>query len=100
MHDPALPRLNLRRLDGADLPEVERFLVALDADDRHARFHLAVSDWWMSAYVQSLDPARVILIGAFWTNPLVGLAEGHPAGSAAAAELAVVVHPACRRAGL
>ena len=96
-------RPRIRRLSPANMRQVERFLLSLDAEDRHARFHLAVSDWWISAYVHALDPARVTLIGAFSdTHPatLIALAEAHPVGSAAAAEMAVVVHPSYRRAGI
>jgi len=89
-----------RLLEAADLPQVEELLLALDGHDRQARFHLAVSDWWIGAYVGGLDPVRMILVGAFAGRRLVGLAEAHLAASAPVAEMAVVVHPSHRRGGL
>lgn len=94
------PLYRTRQLNADDLGSVEDLLLALDANDRRARFHLAVSDWWISAYVGGLDPARAVLVGAFVGRRLVGVAEAHPATSAPVAEMAVVIHPSHRRGGL
>src|SRR4051812_15062598 len=96
----SVPPIRTRLLGPDDMGGAEQLLLALDARDRHARFHFGVSDWWIGAYVGGLDPARMILVGGFAGNRLVGLAEAHPVASAPVAEMAVTVHPAYRRAGV
>jgi ribosomal protein S18 acetylase RimI-like enzyme len=94
--------VRIRLLGRGDMRQVERHLLALDMRDRRARFHAAVSDWMITAYVSQLDPKRVVLVGAVGraTGRLIGLAEAHPAASPHTVEMAVTVEPPCRRRGL
>jgi hypothetical protein len=54
----------LRPLGGADLPNVERHLLALDFRDRNSRFGGAVVDEMIRRYVQCIDLTRAVLVGA------------------------------------
>lgn len=94
--------MHIRLLGPGDLQQVEQHLLALNPADRYARFHSGVSDWAISAYVRRIDPARAILVGASHRSGggLVGLAEAQPAAAPGTVELAVTIHPACRRRGL
>ena len=89
-----------RLLQLRDMRQVEPFLLGLDVRDRHARFGLAVSDWWIGAYAARLDPDRLVLAGGFAADRLVALAEAHPAPSAGTVEVAVAVHASRRRLGV
>jgi ribosomal protein S18 acetylase RimI-like enzyme len=94
--------LRVRPLGRADLPEVERHLLALGPADRRARFGLALGDAAVAAYARRIDPDRAVLVGAA-DGPggrLVGLAEAQPTGAPGRVEMAVSVHAPHRRRGL
>ena len=92
----------LRRLGAEDLPAIEEHLLGLGSRDRQSRFHGAVSDMAVAAYVRRIDPARSVLVGATDapTNNIVGLAEAHPAEAPRTVEMAVSVDPLFRQQGL
>jgi hypothetical protein len=93
--------VRIRRLGPGDMTEVEKHLLSLDPADRHARFHLGVSDGTVAAYARRLDPARAVLVGAFCpAGRLLGLAEAHPTAVPRTVEVAVTVVSWCRRQGL
>jgi len=90
------------RLGRADLPEVERHLLALGPADRRKRFLSPADDGAIARYAAGLDPVRATLLGAAGPDGrLVGIAEAHPVVDAPrTAEVAVSVHPYYRREGL
>ena len=91
----------IRRLGPGGSAAVEKHLLSLDPADRHARFHLGVSDETVATYARRLDPARAVLIGAFCpAGRLLGLAEAHPTAVPRTVEMAVTVVSWCRRQGL
>jgi GNAT superfamily N-acetyltransferase len=94
----------VRRLRAADLPAIEAHLLALDASDRHSRFHALLGDDAIRDYIGRIDFERMILTGAFDddTGGLVGLAEAHldAATSPLRAEVSVSVLASHRGQGL
>lgn len=89
----------LHRLDARARPAVLAHLMALDADDRYARFGAAVRDAGICALVARLDFERDLLLGVESSGGLIGLAHvGFGAGGLA--ELALSVAPPWRRRGL
>ncbi len=74
-------------------------LLALDADDRYARFATALSDAGIAAYVRGIDLQRDICLAT--TDP-AGRTSGfiHLAVAGAVAELGASVQPRWRRQGL
>ena len=101
--DGAAP--TVRRLNRADLPEVERHLLALGPADRRKRFGAPADDDAVAAHVSRLDPGRAVLVGAAAPDGrLVGVAEARfldgDAPAPRAMEVAVSVHPYHRREGL
>ena len=103
INNAATSALNLRRLDGSDLVQVKRHLLALDRTDRHARFGVACDDATIIAYSHRVDTSRTILIGAVddANGHIAGFAEAHPAiGVSRRMELAVSVDRVHRRRGL
>lgn len=100
----AWPNVTLRRLTAADRPTMIAHLLALDAAERASRFHALRGDEAIAFYVESLDFARVIAIGALTTGcaPLVGLAEAHldDPGMPQSAEISVSVLSAWHGRGL
>jgi pimeloyl-ACP methyl ester carboxylesterase/ribosomal protein S18 acetylase RimI-like enzyme len=94
--------LSLRPLGCADLPEIERHLLAFGPMERHARFGTALADAAIVAYVRGVDLARALLIGAVDgpSGRIVGLAEAQPTGAPRRVEMAISVHAPYRRRGL
>lgn len=89
----------VHRLDARARPAVLAHLLALDADDRYARFGAAVRDAGIGALVARLDFERDLLLGLEAAGGLVGLAHvGFGAGGLA--DLALSVAPPWRRRGL
>jgi GNAT superfamily N-acetyltransferase len=96
--------LVIRRLRATDLPAVEAHLLALDASDRHSRFHALLGDDAIRDYIGRIDFERMILIGAFdeGSERLVGMAEAHldATTSPLRAEVSVSVLPRHRSQGI
>jgi ribosomal protein S18 acetylase RimI-like enzyme len=92
----------LRQLGAEDLPAIERHLLGLGLRDRQSRFHGAVADTTIAAYVRRINPARSVLVGASVapTDNIIGLAEAHPAEAPRTVEMAVSVPPLFRHRGL
>jgi GNAT superfamily N-acetyltransferase len=96
-----LAQLHVRGLEGGDLAEVERHLLALDPMSRRARFGSAFADTSVVAYVSRIDLHRALLVGAFdGSSGIVGLAEAQPTSSSRRVEMAVSVHVPYRLKGL
>ncbi len=96
--------LVIRRLRATDLPAIEAHLLALDASDRHSRFHALLGDDAIRDYIARIDFERMILTGAFdeGSERLVGLAEAHldATTSPLRAEVSVSVLPSHRSQGI
>ncbi|WP_343895324.1 GNAT family N-acetyltransferase, partial [Craurococcus roseus] len=93
----------VRRLGRADMPAVERHLLALGPADRRKRFLLPADDAAIGAFVARLDPGRAVVVGAMAPDgPAVGVAEARPVAGMArgTVEVAVSVHPYHRREGI
>jgi GNAT superfamily N-acetyltransferase len=74
-------------------------LLALDADDRYARFGSAIRDAGISTYVGRLDFERDLLLGVEFAGNLIGLAHVG-CGVGELAELALSVTPRWRYRGV
>lgn len=93
--------VRLRRLRSDDRQRMTGHLLALSPEDRRMRFCGAIKDERIARYVQGLDFARAVIIGAFADSQLCGIAELIPVpGEPGRAELGVSVHPPWRNAGV
>jgi hypothetical protein len=91
--DRDLAQLHVRSLEGGDLAEIERHLLALDFMSRRMRFGSAFADTSVVAYAFGIDLHRAVLVGAFdGSSGIVGLAEAQPTSSPHRVEMAVSVH--------
>ena len=94
-------RLEMRKLHGADLDEIERHFLELVRLDRATRFASTLNDEAVRAYARRIDPSSATLIGAFASaGRLVGLAEAQPTEKPGTVEIAVTVAGDYQRKGL
>jgi len=89
----------VRRLNEQSHQAVLTHLLALDPDDRYARFGFAISDAGISTYVGRLDFERDLLLGVEFAGHLIGFAHVSCSGGALA-ELALSVSPQWRYRGV
>jgi RimJ/RimL family protein N-acetyltransferase len=94
--------LSLRPLDVSDADAILRHFGAFDSFDRFARFFSSRSDAGLKNFVEGFDWSRMIAVGAFAEDRLVGLAElGWEEGDdGSLAELAFSVSPDWRNRGI
>lgn len=92
-------RVHLRGLDRRDAPMLAAHLLRLSPEDRRARFHGAMSDYAINAYVHRIDWRRAYIFGAWIGGELRGVAELAPLPGPEG-EIAVSVETRCRQDGL
>ena len=95
-------RLSVETLSESDTPAVRDHLRRLDEMDRYSRFFSAMSDESIDRYVARLDWSRMIAVGLYRDDALIGIAElGWEHGTrSGAAEMAVTVDSAFRHRGI
>ncbi len=95
-------RLTLETLAASEAPAIRRHLGRLEEFDRYSRFFSAMSDENIDRYVERLDWGRMIAVGLYQDDDLIGIAElgwekdGYPD----TAEMAVTVDNAYRHRGI
>ena len=103
-----IDRLTMERLSAADVPAISDHLKRLGDFDRYSRFFSAMSDGGIDRYVDGLDWSRMIAVGLYQGDTLIGLAElGWDAAADCrdgtrpdTAEMAVTVDTAYRQRGI
>jgi len=95
-------RLTVETLSSSDAPAVRDHLMRLDEMDRYSRFFSAMSDESIDRYVARLDWSRMIAVGLYHDDALIGVAElGWEDGPfTGTAEMAVTVDSTCRHRGI
>lgn len=104
LHGPALltghpGRFQIRGLDRRDAPLLAAHLLRLSPEDRRTRFHGALHDDAINAYVARIDWRRAYVFGAIVGTELRGVAE-LIVESDSRGEIAVSVEPHFRHDGL
>lgn len=97
---PSAGTFEMRRLGPRDLAGVAAFYLSLDEAERVNRFHTPIDDLGILSYLNRIDFAKSMLIGAVdWaTATLIGLVEVHRPDENAPAEMALCVAPGSRSA--
>jgi GNAT superfamily N-acetyltransferase len=95
-------RLTVETLSVADVPAISGHLKRLEEFDRYSRFFSAMSDESIDRYVSRLDWSRMIAVGLYHQDDLLGIAElGWAEGARSdSAEMAVTVDSAYRHRGI
>ena len=95
-------RLTLETLAAADAPAISRHLGRLEGFDRYSRFFSGMSDENIDRYVERLDWGRMIAVGLYQDDDLIGIAElgWEDDGCSDTAEMAVTVDSAYRHRGI
>jgi len=95
-------RLTLETLAASEAPAIRRHLGRLEEFDHYSRFFSAMSDENIDRYVERLDWGRMIAVGLYQDDDLIGIAElgwekdGYPD----IAEMAATVDSAYRHRGI
>lgn len=103
-----IDRLTLETLSAADAPAIAGHLKRLNELDRYSRFFSAMSDDGLDRYVDGFDWSRMIAVGLYRNDTLIGIAElgweegsgGKNGQSPESAEMAVTVDSAYRHLGI
>jgi GNAT superfamily N-acetyltransferase len=95
-------RLTVETLSASEAPAVRDHIKRLDEMDRYSRFFSAMSDESIDRYVARLDWSRMIAVGLYQDDALIGIAElGWEDGARTdTAEMAVTVDSAYRHRGI
>ena len=67
--------LTLETLAASEAPAIRRHLGRLEEFDRYSRFFSAMSDENIDRYVERLDWGRMIAVGLYQDDGLIGIAE-------------------------
>ena len=99
-------RLTLEMLSAAEAPAISDHLKRLSEFDRYSRFFSAMSDNGIDRYVDGFDWSRMIAVGLYKSDALIGIAElgwedaSHSKDGTHIAEMAVTVDSAFRHRGI
>jgi GNAT superfamily N-acetyltransferase len=93
--------LSLKALSAADSTALIAHFSRLNEFDRYRRFFSAVSQSGVDSFVRQLDWSRMVAVGAFDNQRLIGVAElGWPDLRSSSGELAISVDRGWRNRGL
>lgn len=81
----------VRRLHSRDAVAIEAHLLRLNARDRRLRFFQDVPDAQIRSYVRSMDYCNSLILGAVWSDRMIGVAEALLGPSAAPRDVEIAV---------
>lgn len=93
-------KLRLRGLQRRDAPLLTTHLLRLPPEDRRSRFHGAMPDTAIAAYVARIDWRSAYIFGAFLDNEMRGISELVIDPDGQSGEVAVSCEPGYQHTGL